>query len=192
MSLQVVSPKVAVHQVTGTDDNGQPTAVEHVFLRGAILPDWVSPYQQFVLTQTGMARQVGDFPDASLHAPEEAPAPVMMPEHSPQAVGLQGPTVVTEQVTGQDAAAPGGHVPDGELPDDNATKPVWEDVAAKRYGMSRSAAESMKKADLLAEVKKRHADRKASAAQKAADHQRASDAMAVKDNDDKLPPKFGK
>lgn len=162
MALQVVSPAVSVFKVTGVKDGVEQTE-EHTFARGEILPDWVTPYQQFVLSQTGMARQVGDFPDPNLRRPEDLPAPVLMPEHDPRTVlgtSVTGPMEVTSRVTGQDAAGGAGSDSDGDLPSETDTKPVWEDFAVEHLGMKRGAAESMKKADLVKEVRARYAEQR--------------------------------
>jgi hypothetical protein len=160
MALQVVSPAVSVYKVTGVKDGVEQTQ-EYTYHRGELLPDWVTPYQQFVLSQTGMARQVGDFPDPNLRRPEDMPAPVLMPEHSPLAVlgtEVTGPMAVTERVTAPPAAAPASSAPAGELPGDDENKPVWEDFAVNRLGMKRGEAEGMKKADLIKEVKAQYSE----------------------------------
>lgn len=162
MALQVVSPKVAVFKVLGVDGQGREEVEEYYFSRGELLPDWVSWYQQFVLTQTGMARQVGDFPDPNLTRPEDMPAPVVKQEHDPRAVegtAVTGPKRVTAQEGEGHAGLDADSLPD--LPDGDATKPAWEDYAVRYLGMSRNAAESQKKADLVADVTKRYNDRKA-------------------------------
>jgi hypothetical protein len=160
MALQVVSPKIAVFKVLGVNDQGQEETEEMTFSRGELLPDWVSSYQQFVLTQTGMCRQVGDFPDPNLTRPEDRPAPVLLPEHDPRAV-VGTAVVAPKQVTAPaDAEGAGRATPAGELPDlpaEDETKPVWEDYAVKHLGMSRNQAESQRKGDLVADVTKRHA-----------------------------------
>jgi hypothetical protein len=168
MALQVVSPKISVTKITGVK-NGVEQGEEHVFSRGELLPDWVPAFQQFVLTQTGMARQVGDFPDPRLHREEDQPAPVVKQEHSRQAV------VNDFTVTGPAEVVPAGEsraatVELADVPDDTATKPVWEDYAVNQLGMSRNSAESLKKADLIAQVRARHA--------------------AATAGDEKLPPAF--
>lgn len=165
MALQVVSPAVSVYKETGIKD-GQMQTEEHVFKRGAVLPDWVSTHQQFVLMTTGMARQVGDLPDPTLRADEDMPAPVVLPEHNPLSVvadhTVTGPMVVTKRVgaegsstsTGSAPAASRKSTPEGELPADSDIKPVWEQVA-EDYGVPRAEAESMRKPDLIREVKAR-------------------------------------
>jgi hypothetical protein len=159
MALQVVSPAVSVFKVTGVVDGVEQTE-QHTFHRGELLPEWVTPYQQFVLSQTGMARQVGDFPDPNLKRPEEIPAPVLMPEHDPRAVvgtEVTGPQNVVRVVTGQGGDAGAGSDDGAELPADGDTKPVWEDYAVKRKFLKRGDAESMRKAELVDAVKQRHA-----------------------------------
>lgn len=157
MALQVVSPAVSVYRITGRDaKTGAEQAEEHLFKRGELLPNWVSPFQQFTLTSTGMAREVGDVADPTLVKAEDVPAPVVLPEHNPSSVlgsGVNGPMVVTEA-----GAAPASDVvqPLESLPDDSETKPAWED-AAVALGLSRNKAESMRKGDLVAEVKARQA-----------------------------------
>lgn len=160
MALQVVSPAINVYRVTGVKD-GQEQVEEQTFRRGDILPSWVSTSQQFVLTQTGMARQVGDFPDPALVAASEEPAPVILPEHIPQAVvgsEVTGPAVVTGTAPAADAGAgaePAADVqPLADMPKESDTKPVWEDAAVS-LGMKRGEAEGMRKADLMAEVNRR-------------------------------------
>ena len=157
MALQVVSPAVNVYKVLGVKD-GQEVTEDHTFKRGEMLPDWVSPFQQFTLTSTGMARQVGDLIDPTLVEAANPPAPVIMPEHNPRAVlnsGVTEPRLVTETVDHNEEGIPAAAA-DLELPDDSATKPVWE-KAAERVGMKPQEAESMRKADLVAEVKRRKA-----------------------------------
>jgi hypothetical protein len=158
MALQVVSPSVSVFKVLGVKD-GQEQTEEYVFQRGQILPDWVSSYQQFVLSQTGMCKQIGDFPDPALRAPVDMPAPVLMPEHDPRTVlgtEVTEPMAVTRRVTDPGAGAAGGAASaPGELPSESDTKPVWEDYAVDQLGMARGEAESMKKAELVKEVKTR-------------------------------------
>jgi hypothetical protein len=154
MALQVISPAVSVYKVLAVKDGVEQTE-EHIFKRGELLPDWVSSHQQFVLTTTGMARQVGDFPDPTVQRPEQVPAPTVLPEHDPRSVlgsEVTGPKQVTAQA---DAEADGADLPD--LPADGDNKPVWEDYAVDHCGMSRGRAESLKKADLMAEVKDFHA-----------------------------------
>lgn len=154
MALQVVSPAVNVYRVTGVE-NGQEQTEEITFQRGELLPDWVTPYQQFVLTQTGMARQVGDFPDPSLRKVADMPAPVLMPEHSPLATLGTDVTQPMNVTTSRSSDEVTSAADPGELPAKDANKPEWED-AAVRLGMSRNKAESMRKADLMDEVTKRH------------------------------------
>lgn len=190
MALQVVSPTVSVYKVTGVE-NGQEQTEEHTFARGVILPDWVSPYQQFVLTQTGMAKQVGDFPDPGLRAVADLPAPVLMPEHDPRTVlgtEVTEPMAVTKRITEpvtvrDDAVAAGsaaGSVGD-DLPDDTENKPVWEDYAVERLGMKRGEAESLKKADLIKEVRNQAKRRQAEQRREARD---------LGGKDAALPPSF--
>lgn len=160
MALQVVSPAVSVYRVTGVVEGVEQTR-EYTYKRGELLPDWVSPYQQFVLSQTGMARQVGDFPDPNLKRPEDLPGPVLMPEHDARTVlgtEVTGPAVVTERVTAPAAAARESSAPAGELPSDDDNKPVWEDFAVNQLGMKRGEAESMRKDDLKKEVRARYSE----------------------------------
>jgi hypothetical protein len=156
MALQVVSPSVSVYKVLGVKD-GQEQTEEHTFQRGEILPDWVNTYQQFVLTQTGMARQVGDFPDPALRAATQQPAPVLLPEHDPRTVlgtNVTQPALVTKRVTGEEEPPTRSS---GEEPSETDNKPVWEDYAVESLGMKRTEAESLKKADLVKEVRRRQA-----------------------------------
>ncbi|HYN95408.1 MAG TPA: hypothetical protein VES42_16290 [Pilimelia sp.] len=184
MALQVVSQKVSVYKVLGVKD-GQEQTEEHVFVRGQLLPEWVSAHQQFVLSQTGMARQVGDFPDPTLRRPQEEPAPVVLPEHSELGVlgtAVTEPATVVKRVEGADVRVGAATRPVGELPGENETKPVWEDFAVEGLPegsrMSRPEAESMRKADLVKEVTARQ--------QKAARAQ----AKQVQPGDDNLPRSF--
>lgn len=152
MALQVVSPAVSVYRVTGKDTSGSDITEETNFKRGAILPEWVDSYQQFVLTTTGMARQVGDLPDPTLVAPEDVPQPTLLPEHGPNTV----PPVPGASAVPSTGLASTGLAGTGELPKEGETKPVWEDFAAERRYMTRAKAESMKKGDLVAEVTRQH------------------------------------
>lgn len=167
MALQVVSHAVSIYRVTGVSDGAEQTQ-EYTFKRGELLPEWVSPHQQFVLSSMGYARQVGDFPDTTLRAAEDMPAPVILPEHNPLAVmgsGVVAPMAVTERVTLADrAAGREGSDPEG-LPAEGDTKPEWE-RAAVRLGVPRGEAEAMRKADLVKETRKRH-DAKQAEAKKA-------------------------
>lgn len=165
MALQVVSPAVSVYKVTGVVD-GQEQTEEHTYPRGSILPDWVSAYQQFVLTQTGMCKQVGDFPDPALRSPADMPAPVLMPEHDARTVlgtAVTEPMAVTKRVTDpitvRDDAEADGPAGGDDLPSDTDNKPVWEDYAVDQLGMKRGEVESMKKADLMRTVRQRAAAR---------------------------------
>jgi len=149
MALQVVSPAVNVYRELGIKD-GAMQIQDRTFKRGEILPSWVSPYQQFVLTSTGMARQVGDFPDANLGAPENTPQPTLLAEHRP----------ATPLAPVQDDDAAGGSA-GGDLPAETANKPVWEDFAVVNGYLSRNKAESMRKPDLVAEVTRKHGEAEA-------------------------------
>lgn len=180
MSLQVIAEKVSVYEVTGTNEFGQPVATDHIYQRGQVLPDWVDGHQAFVLVNTGLAAEVGDHPDSSLRPLQSPPAPVILPEHNPASVpgsGVTGPMVVTDRVdeTGAKSAA----VPEGKaLPSDTDTKFVWENYAVSDLPagkrMTRPEAESMKKTDLMTEVKNRY-----------------NEAMQEDELDDEaLPPKF--
>jgi hypothetical protein len=154
MALQVVSPAVSVYRVTGVKD-GSEQSTEHTFRRGELLPDWVSSHQQFVLMSTGMARQVGDFPDPALQRAEEVPAPVVLPEHNPLVVQGTGVTAPMEVTRRYEAATGQADAGDGGLPADADNKPTWE-RAALDYGITKAEAEAMRKADLVREVKARH------------------------------------
>ena len=176
MSLQVIAAKVSVYEPTGINEFGQPTAVDHVYERGQVLPDWVDGHQAFVLVNTGLAAEVGDQPDDRVRPLDSGPAPVILPEHNPLTVpgsGVTGPLVVTDSIdetaAGQRLAKATGTEGDnadtstGELaplPADNDTKFAWETYAATKlpegHQMTRQEAESMKKADLVAEVKARY------------------------------------
>lgn len=160
MALQVVSPAVSVFKVTGVDkDTHQEISEEHVYHRGEILPDWVSPFQLFTLTTTGMAREVGDMLDPNLVADADRPAPVVLPEHNPATIpgsGVQGPMLVTERVDRDGERAEADVQPLDELPADSDTKPKWEEAGVK-LGLSRNRVESMRKGDLMDEVKQRQA-----------------------------------
>jgi hypothetical protein len=159
MALQVVSPAVSVYRVLSVNDRGQEVTEDHIYKRGEALPDWVTPFQQYTLISTGMAREVGDLLDPRLVESGNPPAPVVLPEHNPSAVigsGVSGPRVVERQVEGD--GDPDDNIPakaaDVELPDDSATKPVWEE-AALDVGLDKASAESMRKPALLEEVKRR-------------------------------------
>lgn len=164
MALQVVSPAVSVFKVTGVKDGVEQTE-EYTYKRGELLPSWVTPYQQFVLSQTGMARQVGDFPDPNLRRPEDIPAPVILPEHDVRTVvgtdviGSEVIRRVTDPAAVEVDGSAGEPVAPGELPADAAPKPVWEDFAVTQFDMPRGKAEGMKKADLVREAKALHAER---------------------------------
>lgn len=168
MSLQVIAEKVSVYEITGNNEFGQPVAIDHVYQRGQVLPDWVDGHQAFVLVNTGLAAEVGDHPDGNLRPLGQQPGPVLLPEHNPATVpgsGVIGPMVVTERVDETGQAGPQQGVPQGgvqSLPDDSALKPVWEQYAAEKlpaeFRMDRGAAESMKKSELVAEVKARYND----------------------------------
>lgn len=157
MALQVVSHAVSVYKETGVKD-GTTQVEEHILKRGELVPDWVSPHQLFVLSQTGMAKQVGDFPDPNLRAPEDMPRPVVLPEHNPSTVvgsGVSGPVEVTRRVeAGTTTSTAGASRRYGDLPKDSDNKTDWEDAAVE-LGMSRAEAESMRKADLVREVRTR-------------------------------------
>jgi hypothetical protein len=159
MALQVVSPAVSVYRVLRVDEKThQEVSEEHTFKRGEVLPDWLSPHQQFVLSQTGMAREVGDLVDPGLIEAANPPAPVVLPEHSPRMVlgtGVTEPMRV-ESTFRDGVQVDAGVAPLEALPADTDTKPAWED-AAVALGLSRNKAESMKKADLVAAVKDRQA-----------------------------------
>lgn len=168
MALQVVSPAVSVYKVLGVKD-GQEQVEGYTFKRGEMLPDWVTPFQQFTLTSTGMVKEVGDLVDPALVKAEDVPAPVVLPEHNPAAVfgtNVTGPMVMVGEGEGDGTEArkeatrkkglPKGAA-DVELPDDGATKPVWEETAG-RVGIGKAEAESMRKADLVAAVKQRKAE----------------------------------
>lgn len=180
MSLQVIAEKVSVYEITGTNEFGQPVATDHIYERGQVLPDWVDGHQAFVLVNTGLAAEVGDQPDDRIRPVQAAPAPVILPEHNPVSVpgsGVSGPMVVTDRVdetgAGVSASAPTALPP---LPNDNDTKYVWENYASSKLPegqqMTRVEAESMKKQDLVNEVKARY------------------DAAAAAENEQDLPPKF--
>ena len=156
MALQVVSAAVNVYEELGVK-NGKMETREETFRRGDILPDWVSSYQQFVLTQTGMARQVGDLPDPNLVPPQDMPTPTMLPEHTPSAIVGSGVSTSEVVATGPAGGAPAGSA-DDELPAESANKPVWEDFAVDHGYLTRNKAESMRKADLVAEVTRMHED----------------------------------
>lgn len=192
MALQVIAAKVSVYEPTGTNEFGQPTAVDHVYERGQVLPDWVEGHQAFVLVNTGLAAEVGDQPDDRVRPYGVGPAPVILPEHNPMTVpgsGVVGPMVVTDSVdetetskqfsanaTGNTGDAGNGELPN--LPADNDTKFVWENFAVSKLPegerMTRAEAEAMKKSDLVAEVKARHEAASSDESQ----------------NDPALPPKF--
>lgn len=154
MALQVVSPAVNVYRVLRVV-NGQEQVEEKVFKRGELLPDWVSPFQQFTLSTTGMAREVGDVADPGLYKAEETPAPVVMPEHNPRTV-VGSPITEPMAVVTTTETSGGAVAPLDSLPADDANKPLWED-AAYALGVPRKRAESMRKADLIEEVKARQA-----------------------------------
>lgn len=81
MGVQIVTTKVSVGVEPGTPAGTEETIVH----RGAMIPDWVDQYTQFVLTSTGMGRYVED-PDPTLVAMANPPAPTRLPEHPPPAV----------------------------------------------------------------------------------------------------------
>lgn len=155
MTLQVISTAVSVYHTQGVDKDGQPTATEHTYKRGQLLPDWVDSFQAFTLVSCGMAAEVGDEPDGSLRPAEEDPAPVVLPEHGPTTNTGSRPVFNTGGEVASDETLPA-------LPEDSATKPVWEDYAVESlpsdYRMTRVEAEGYKKADLVAEVKSRYAE----------------------------------
>jgi hypothetical protein len=181
MALQVLANGCSVYETTGTDDEGKPTYETHVYKRGDVLPDWVDSHQAFVLVSTGMAAEVGDNPDTSIRPLNEQPAPVLLPEHSTLPVvdiGL-GPVVQTGEGKAAEPKPVEGALP--PLPADVAAKPVWEDFAVDKlpgdFAMERSQVESMKKAELVSEVKVRYYE--------------AADRDAEDEGDTTLPPSFG-
>lgn len=164
MALQVLANGCSVYEITGKNEDGGNTVVHHSFVRGDVLPDWVDESQRFVLVSSGMVAEVGDTPDGSVRPFDLEPHPV---------VGDTANVTVADK--GASASADGDLEP---LPADNDTKFVWETYAATKLPdgerMTRQEAESMKKTDLVTEVKARY---------DAANDDAALDAPA-------LPPKF--
>jgi hypothetical protein len=56
---------------------------ETIVHRGALLPDWVDDFTEFVLSSSGMVKGVSD-PDTSLVPRASLPEPVRLPEHAPR------------------------------------------------------------------------------------------------------------
>jgi hypothetical protein len=143
MGLQVLANGCSVYEITGKKDDGGNIVVHHSFVRGDVLPDWVDESQRFVLVSSGMVAEVGDTPDGSVRPFDLEPHPV---------VGDVANVTVADK-----AASDGDLEP---LPADNDTKFVWETYAATKLPdgerMTRQEAESMKKTDLVAEVKARY------------------------------------
>lgn len=169
MSLQVIAEKISVYEITGKNELGQPTAVDHIYERGQLIPDWVDSHQAFVLTNTGLAAEVGDHPDGSIRPLDKGPAPVLLPEHNPRVIpgsGTTGPLDVTEQV--DETGVTSGRVAEDsnlpKLPADYASKGDWETYASEKlpaeFRMERSQAEGLKKPELVTEVKARYNDAK--------------------------------
>lgn len=142
MALQVLANGCSVYEITGKSADGNPTIVNHAFKRGDVLPDWVDEAQRFVLVSSGMAAEVGDSPDDSVR-PLDTSAPVVVPN---------GPGAGAS-VAGEDSDL-------ATLPADTDTKFVWENYAVSDLPagkrMTRPEAESMKKTDLVTEVKNRY------------------------------------
>jgi hypothetical protein len=160
MTLQIVTAEVAVHRKLRDDDgnpiirDGAEQREETVFYRGQLVPeDWVDSHQMFVLTSTGMAKVVEE-PDPALRAAQERPAPVLLPEHSPQFVEGTSVTRAPELVTARTSAAT---LDDDSLAvprpaDDEQDKAVWEDYAARSLGLNRAQVESLGMTDLKQKI----------------------------------------
>lgn len=165
MALQVLANGCSVYEVVGTNEDGGKVVVNHAFKRGDVLPDWVDESQRFVLVSSGMAAEVGDSPDGSVRPFNLEPHPVVgdVANVTPVDSGNAG-----TQATASEELAP--------LPQDTDTKYVWETYASSKLPvgqqMSRVEAESMKKQDLVNEVKARY------------------DAATAAENEQNLPPKF--
>lgn len=180
--LQVIAEKISVYEFTGKDELGQPTAVDHIYERGQVIPDWLDSQQAFVLTSTGLAAEVGDHPDDTVRPLPRPEAPVVVTDRVDETGTDQHNT------SGKSGTSPGGDGPalaNGELeplPSDAAPKSVWEDYAAQKLpsdlAIGRAQAESMTKVRLLTEVKQRYND--------------AADRDENAPDSGTLPPSFGK
>lgn len=164
MALQVLAAGCSAYEITGQNESGDNIIVNHSFVRGDILPDWVDESQRFVLVSSGMAAEVGDTPDDTIRPFPGTPKPV---------VGDMSGSAVADDGSVSSAS-------DGELealPADGDTKFVWENYAINKLPqgerMTRAEAEAMKKSDLVTEVKARY-----------------EAASADAEDEQTLPPKF--
>lgn len=167
MALQVLANGCSVYEITGQNDSGDNIIVNHSFKRGDVLPDWVDESQRFVLTSAGMVAEVGDTPDDSIRPFDTAAHPV---------VGDTSNLVLADQVPADQVQAQSDGAALAPLPSDGESKYVWETYAASKLPegerMTRVEAESMKKADLVTEVKARY------------------EAASTAEDEQNLPPKF--
>lgn len=133
-------------QKTKTDDPSVPVGDPVLVARGEALPEWVTPFQVNALVNAGMIVNTGDERPAYLAPEAELPAQPRTPDQ---------PDVLPSDPNGSplvlDAVTPGGTV---ARPGDRDGKAKWEAYAVQ-VGVPQAEAESLSKAELMAEVDRR-------------------------------------
>ena len=149
LSFQRVDPEEPTVAV------GPPDVVK----RGGLVPDYATSFLVNALSNAGVIVPVS-VPDPAVFPAAEAPA---LPRTPDQPVVLPGAPVVPAIPIGTDGTltdGPAPHAPPEETderPTTRDNKATWE-AYAERVGVDRAAAESMTKAELIAEVERREAE----------------------------------
>jgi hypothetical protein len=159
-------------QKTDPDDPKVPMGDPVTIDRGQPVPDWVTEFQINALLNAGMVVYAADR-DPAMVPPQALPAQVRTPDQpvvlpsdpngvAPVLADREQEDLPESSEPARDAtpvappAAPVAPLPD--LPKAADNKETWEQYATHpRIGMSLAEAEAMNKADLMTEVKRRHA-----------------------------------
>lgn len=147
MAYQVRTEKMAFQPVD-PDDPTVPTGPEEIVVRGGLVPDYVAPYIVSALFNSGVIVAVADRPDPTLVPVSEEPAaPALNPEQPPPPGTF--PLTPSGSDSGDESADPVT-----EKPSARDSKAAWESYA-EHVGIDKAEAESMTKAELIAEVERR-------------------------------------
>lgn len=148
MAYQVRTQKMAFQPVDA-DDPTVPTGPEEVVERGGLVPEYVAPYIISALLNSGVIVAVADRPDPTLIPVSQEPA---APAQNPE----QPPPPGTFPLTPVDDESPAEPVT--ERPTARDSKATWESYA-EHIGVDKGEAESMTKAELIAEVERRESSK---------------------------------
>lgn len=144
MAYQVRTERMAFQPVD-PDDPTVPIGPEEIVERGGLVPKYVAPYIVSALLNSGVIVAVADRPDPALIPVSQEPAaPAQNPEQPPP--------------PGTFPLTPSEETPVTERPTARDSKATWESYA-EHIGVDKGEAESMTKAELIAEVERRESSK---------------------------------